>query len=194
MRCSAIVTVTRSAARGVLPAVGRRGALAAGAAVALAVAGAWLPVSASASTSSPARPAQVTLEFGYVGPHEQYVTVPAGVHLADVRIVGGHGGRSLDPYREVEGGDGAGRTTDTTCPISSSVSCSSPPSRDRPAAAAALTYRLLVLRSTPACGPPPARSSPRARPAAPLGPRSLIPPGTPSRRPPVARLAKIKPG
>ena len=87
-----------------------------------------------------------------------------------------------------------GRTTDTTCPISSSVSCSSPPSRDRPAAAAALTYRLLVLRSTPACGPPPARSSPRARPAAPLGPRSLIPPGTPSRRPPVARLAKIKPG
>ena len=44
-----------------------------------------------------------------------------------------------------------GRTTDTTCPISSSVSCSSPPSRDRPAATAALTYRLLVLRSTPAC-------------------------------------------
>ena len=44
-----------------------------------------------------------------------------------------------------------GRTTDTTCPISSSVSCSSPPSRDSPAAAAALTYRLLVLRSTPAC-------------------------------------------
>ncbi len=45
----------------------------------------------------------------------------------------------------------AGRTTDTTCPISSSVSCPSPPSRDRPAATAALTYRLLVLRSTPAC-------------------------------------------
>ena len=44
-----------------------------------------------------------------------------------------------------------GRTTDTTCPISSSVSCSSPPSRDSPAATAALTYRLLVLRSTPAC-------------------------------------------
>src|SRR6266852_6541003 len=44
-----------------------------------------------------------------------------------------------------------GRTTDTTSPISSSVSCSSPPARDRPAATAALTYRLLVLRSTPAC-------------------------------------------
>jgi hypothetical protein len=51
-----------------------------------------------------------------------------------------------------------GRTTDTTCLISSSVSCPSPPSRDRPAATAALTYRLLVLRSTPAAplhpGPP----------------------------------------
>ena len=44
-----------------------------------------------------------------------------------------------------------GRTTDTTCPISSSVSWSSPPPRDRPAATAAVTYRLLVLRSTPAC-------------------------------------------
>src|SRR5207342_168808 len=44
-----------------------------------------------------------------------------------------------------------GRTTDTTCPISSSVSWSSPPPRDRPAATAAATYRLLVLRSTPAC-------------------------------------------
>ena len=44
-----------------------------------------------------------------------------------------------------------GRTTDTTCPISSSVSCSSPPPRDSPAATAARTYRLLVLRSTPAC-------------------------------------------
>jgi hypothetical protein len=107
MRCAAIVTVTRSAARGVLPAVARRGVLAAGAAVVMAVGGAWLPVSASASAAAPARPAQVTLELGYVGPHEQYVTVPAGVHLADVRIVGGHGGRSLDPYREVEGGDGA---------------------------------------------------------------------------------------
>ncbi len=32
-----------------------------------------------------------------------------------------------------------GRTTDTTCPTSSSVSCSSPPSRDRPAATAAVT-------------------------------------------------------
>ena len=32
-----------------------------------------------------------------------------------------------------------GRTTDTTCPISSSVSWSSPPSRDRPAATAAVT-------------------------------------------------------
>ena len=42
--------------------------------------------------------------------------------------------------------------------------------------------------------PPPARSCPRARPSAPLGSRSLTPPGTPSRRPPVARLAKIKPG
>src|SRR5713226_259755 len=39
-----------------------------------------------------------------------------------------------------------GRTTDTTCPISSSVSCSSPPARDRPAATATATYRLLVLR------------------------------------------------
>ena len=44
-----------------------------------------------------------------------------------------------------------GRTTDTTCPISSSVSCSSPSSRDSPAATAALTYRLLVRWSTPAC-------------------------------------------
>jgi hypothetical protein len=32
-----------------------------------------------------------------------------------------------------------GRTTDTTCPISSSVSCPSPPSRNRPAATAAVT-------------------------------------------------------
>ena len=45
----------------------------------------------------------------------------------------------------------AGRTTDTTCPISSSVSCSPPPPRDKPAATAASTYRLPVLRSTPAC-------------------------------------------
>ena len=55
----------------------------------------------------------MTLEFGDAGPHEQLpTTVPAGLNWADVRIVGGHGGRSLDPYREVEGGDGAGPSTD----------------------------------------------------------------------------------
>jgi hypothetical protein len=43
----------------------------------------------------------------YVGPHAQEVTVPAGVHGARVEIIGGHGGKSVQPYREVEGGDGA---------------------------------------------------------------------------------------
>ena len=51
----------------------------------------------------------------------------------------------------------------------------------------------LAVKRRPAW-PPPAHSSPRATPAALHEPRSQTPPGTPSRRPPVARLAEIKPG
>jgi hypothetical protein len=47
----------------------------------------------------------------------------------------------------------AGRTAATTAPSSSSLNCTSPPSRTSPAATAASTYRRAVLRSTPARSP-----------------------------------------
>ena len=63
-----------------------------------------------------------------------------------------------------------------------------PAPRDKPAATAASTYRLLVLRSTPACAAT-ARSLFPASQARSTSRISITePPGTPSRRPPVARL------
>jgi hypothetical protein len=84
----------------------RRALAAAGVASVLAAWGAGLP--ASAATSAPARPGTLeTLEFGYVGPHPQEVTVPAGVHFAELRVIGGHGGGTGGSAEFVEGGDGA---------------------------------------------------------------------------------------
>jgi hypothetical protein len=72
--------------------------------------GAWLAApAASASVPGPPGLFAVALEFGYVGPHMQSVTVPSGVTYAQVRVIGGHGGATnrLIPTREIEGGDGA---------------------------------------------------------------------------------------
>jgi hypothetical protein len=77
--------------------------LAAASTVVAAVLGFTGPAAAQALSPNPTR----TLTFGYVGPKEQYVTVPAGITTAQVRIIGGHGGNSVNPYREVVGGDGA---------------------------------------------------------------------------------------
>jgi hypothetical protein len=72
---------------------------------ALAVLGA--PVPASAAVSARLRPLQ-TVEFGYVGPHPQPVTVPSGATYADVRVIGGHGGAATAGTCCVYvGGDGA---------------------------------------------------------------------------------------
>src|ERR1700683_452181 len=76
--------------------------LAAAVVVAAAVLG-FTPPAAQAKSPNPAS----TLTFGYVGPTEQYVTVPDGIDAAQVRIIGGRGGKSVNPYREVVGGDGA---------------------------------------------------------------------------------------
>jgi hypothetical protein len=49
-----------------------------------------------------------TVEFGYVGPHSQSVTVPAGAAYADVRVIGGHGGAAnAGDCCNYVGGDGA---------------------------------------------------------------------------------------
>jgi hypothetical protein len=48
-----------------------------------------------------------TETFGYVGPHDQEVTVPEGVSAAEVRVVGGKGGHSLVNEKYITGGDGA---------------------------------------------------------------------------------------
>ncbi len=51
---------------------------------------------------------RVTVEFGYVGPHPQSVTVPAGAIYADVRVIGGHGGAAeAGTCCVYVGGDGA---------------------------------------------------------------------------------------
>jgi len=72
---------------------------------ALAALGAAVP--ASAAVSARIRPLQ-TVEFGYVGPRSQPVTVPSGVVYADVRVIGGHGGAATAGTCCVyAGGDGA---------------------------------------------------------------------------------------
>ena len=72
---------------------------------ALAVLGAAVP--ASAAVPVRVRPLY-TVDFGYVGPHPQPVTVPAGVVYADVRVIGGHGGAATAGTCCVYvGGDGA---------------------------------------------------------------------------------------
>jgi hypothetical protein len=99
------VSAIRSAVRPDKAHSGRRGALAAVAAVAMTALGAW-PAAASAVVPGQ-RTAAVTVEFGYVGPHVQHVTVPAGVHAAEVRVIGGHGGSTGGTAEFVTGGDGA---------------------------------------------------------------------------------------
>ena len=84
------------------------------------------------------------------------------------------------------------RTTDTTEPaaISSSDSCPSPPPRDRPAATAADTYRVLVLRSTPAYAATACSLFPASQARSTSRTSITDTSGTPSRRPSVARLGR----
>jgi hypothetical protein len=109
MRISAMMTAVRahSAVGRSRPAAGWRGVLAAGAAVAMAAWGAWVPVSAAASASVRLPAASLTETFGYVGPVAQTVTVPAGASLAEVRVIGGKGGGTRTAEYSVTGGDGA---------------------------------------------------------------------------------------
>jgi hypothetical protein len=76
-------------------------ALMAGVAVALAAWGGGIPASAAA------RPAILrTVEFGYVGPYEQYAIAPAGATSAAISVIGAMGGTAVGSDR-VTGGDGA---------------------------------------------------------------------------------------
>jgi hypothetical protein len=80
---------------------GWRRALVAGTVVAMAAFGGWVPVSASAQAPPP-----LTETFRYVGPVAQSIVVPAGVGVAEVRVVGGEGG-GAHAYMYITGGDGA---------------------------------------------------------------------------------------
>jgi hypothetical protein len=104
----------------------RRGALvagaagAAGAALALTACAAGTPAkafaagspgtafaAASRSSASPMGATELTREYGYVGPHTQTLIVPGGVTMAEVRVIGGKGGRTGAALGGVAGGDGA---------------------------------------------------------------------------------------
>jgi hypothetical protein len=76
------------------------------AAIAAAIAAWGLALPAGAAVPA-GHAAAVTVEFGYVGPHAQEVTVPAGTHFAEVRVIGGHGGSTGRSSQFVTGGDGA---------------------------------------------------------------------------------------
>jgi hypothetical protein len=62
---------------------------------------------ASHASAPPAHVAAQNDEYGYVGPQAQTVVVPAGVNTAEVRVIGGKGGRTGAPNGGVDGGDGA---------------------------------------------------------------------------------------
>jgi hypothetical protein len=64
-----------------------------------------VPPAASAQDS--ARPAAALMTFGYVGPHDQAVTVPGDVTRALVKVIGGHGGADCRVFDCITGGDGA---------------------------------------------------------------------------------------
>jgi hypothetical protein len=89
--------------------VRRRTALVSGTAMAIAACGLWVPVSASAH--APSAPLS-TETFGFLGPVEQPVGVPRGMHVAEVRVIGGKGGSTYSstarqPKSLVTGGEGA---------------------------------------------------------------------------------------